>query len=231
MVELGMPEVRSFENRQALDNALALEVSERLQGALTIRDKAYLVVSGGSTPANLFAVLADMPIDWHRVVVLLADERWVPADDEDRNERLVRQILLTHRASGADFVSLIPALDASLGDITSVLSALAHLPTFDVVLLGMGEDAHTASLFPCAAELKAGMTTRDDAVVVRPQAAPHTRVSLSKNRLLNTRHGMIHIVGEKKKSVFQRAIESGDEMIFPIGAFAGESGFDCWWAP
>ncbi len=226
-----MSEMRAFESRQALDAALALEVSERLQEALATRDKAYLVVSGGSTPANLFAVLADTPIDWRRVVVLLADERWVPADDEDRNERLVRQRLLTRCASDAGFVSLIPAVDTSEGDITRVLSALAHLPTFDVVLLGMGEDAHTASLFPCADELEAGMTVRQDALVVRPKQAPHTRVSLSKNRLLNTRHGFIHIVGDKKKSVLQRAVDSGDEMAFPISAFAGESGFDCWWAP
>jgi len=226
-----MSEMRAFESRQALDAALALEVSERLQEALATRDKAYLVVSGGSTPANLFAVLADTPIDWRRVVVLLADERWVPADDEDRNERLVRQTLLTRRASGAGLVSLIPVVDTSEGDITSVLSALAHLPTFDVVLLGMGEDAHTASLFPCADELEAGMTVRQDALVVRPKQAPHTRVSLSKSRLLNTRHGFIHIVGDKKKSVLQRAVDSGDEMAFPISAFAGESGFDCWWAP
>jgi len=231
MVEVGMPEMRAFENRQALDTALALEVSERLRVALTTRDSAYLVVSGGSTPANLFALLARTSIDWHKVVVLLADERWVPADDQDRNERLVRETLLTHHASGADFVSLIPASDASEGDIRSVLSALATLPTFDVVLLGMGEDAHTASLFPCADELQAGMTTCDDALVVHPRAAPHRRVSLSKSRLLNTRYGIIHIVGENKKSVLQRAVTSADKMEFPISAFAGESGFDCWWAP
>jgi 6-phosphogluconolactonase len=95
----------------------------------------------------------------------------------------------------------------------------------------MGEDAHTASLFPCAAELAAGMTTDDDALITRPLSAPHTRVSLSKNRLLNTRHGMLHIVGEKKKSVLETALHSGDEMQYPISAFVGQSGFDCWWAP
>jgi len=231
MVETGMPEMHAFADRTALDAALALEVSGRLRESISARNSAYLVVSGGSTPANLFALLARASIDWHKVVVLLADERWVPADNPDRNERLVRETLLVGHARGADFVSLIPASGETQGDITGVLADLASLPTFDVVLLGMGEDAHTASLFPCAAELEAGMTTRDDALVVRPKAAPHMRVSLSKNRLLNTRHGMIHIVGEKKKSVLQRAVESGDEMAFPISAFAGESGFDCWWAP
>jgi 6-phosphogluconolactonase len=145
-------------------------------------------------------------IDWDRVVVLLADERWVADDDKDRNERLVRETLLTQNASDAEFVSLIPASGEDDNDIASVLATLASLPEFDVVLLGMGEDAHTASLFPCAAELAAGMTTHDDALITRPLSAPHTRVSLSKNRLLNTRHGMLHIVGEKKKSVLEMAV-------------------------
>ena len=226
-----MSEIYPFNDRRELDAALASAVSECLQVAVASRGKAYLVVSGGSTPANLFTLLARTAIDWDRVVVLLADERWVADDDKDRNERLVRETLLTQNASDAEFVSLIPASGEDGNDIASVLARLASLPEFDVVLLGMGEDAHTASLFPCADELAAGMTTHDDALITRPLSAPHTRVSLSKNRLLNTRHGMLHIVGGKKKSVLEMALKSGNEMQYPISAFVGQSGFDCWWAP
>ena len=231
MAVIGMSEIHPFNDRRELDAALASAVSERLQVAVASRGKAYLVVSGGSTPANLFTFLARTTIDWDRVVVLLADERWVADDDKDRNERLVRETLLTQNASDAEFVSLIPASGEDDNDIASVLATLASLPEFDVVLLGMGEDAHTASLFPCAAELAAGMTTREDALITRPLSAPYTRVSLSKNRLLNTRHGMLHIVGEKKRAVLERALQSGNEMQYPISAFVGQSGFDCWWAP
>lgn len=231
MVVAGMPEMHAFDDRQALDVALAAEVSRRLQTAIAARDKAYLVVSGGSTPANLFALLARTVIDWRRVVVLLADERWVPADDKDRNERLVRESLLTQNASNAKFVSLIPTTADYGGGIEGVSASLAAFPRFDVVLLGMGEDGHTASLFPCADELEAGMTTLDAALVTRPVSAPHTRVSLSKSRLLNTHHGILHIVGENKKSVVQRAMACRDEMQYPISAFLGQAGFTCWWAP
>lgn len=231
MVATGMSEIHQLTDRRGLDVALASAVSERLQAAIASRGRAYLVVSGGSTPANLFTLLARTTIDWDRVVVLLADERWVADDDKDRNERLVRETLLTQNASDAEFVSLIPVSGEHHDDIASVLATLASLPEFDVVLLGMGEDAHTASLFPCAAELEVGMTTREDALITRPLSAPYTRVSLSKNRLLNTRHGMLHIVGEKKKSVLESALQSGDEMQYPISAFVGQSGFDCWWAP
>ena len=231
MVAAGMPDMQVFDDRKTLDTALAAAVSERLQAALASRDKAYLVVSGGSTPANLFALLARTPIAWHRVVVLLADERWVPAHDKDRNERLVRESLLTQHARDAAFISLIPASVEGEADIASVSAAVAALPTFDVVLLGMGEDAHTASLFPCSAELQAGMTTHEGVLITRPASAPHTRVSLTKHRLSNTRHGMLHIVGEAKKTVLQQAVESGDEMRFPVSAFTSQPGFDCWWAP
>jgi 6-phosphogluconolactonase len=231
MAVIGMSEIHPFNDRRELDAALASAVSERLQVAVASRGKAYLVVSGGSTPANLFTLLARTNIDWDRVVVLLADERWVADDDKDRNERLVRETLLTQNASDAEFVSLIPASGEGDNDIASVLATLSSLPEFDVVLLGMGEDAHTASLFPCAAELAAGMTTHEDALITRPLSAPYTRVSLSKNRLLHTRHGMLHIVGEKKKAVLERALQSGNEMQYPISAFVGQSGFDCWWAP
>ena len=225
-----MSEMRAFESRQALDTALALEVSERLQEALTTRDNAYLVVSGGSTPANLFAVLADTPIDWHRVVVLLADERWVPADHEDRNEQMVRSTLLQSPAAEADFLSLIPTPDDSVANVAGLSTLLASLPIFDVVLLGMGEDAHTASLFPCASEIKEGLTTTEAALMTHPKTAPHTRISLSKHRLKNTRHGVVHIVGEQKKRVYEAACRSGDERLFPICAFSALPTFDCWWA-
>ena len=226
-----MPDMQVFDDRQALDTALSAAVSERLQMALASRDKAYLVVSGGSTPANLFSLLACTPIPWHRVVVLLADERWVPADDKDRNERLVRESLLTQHASDAEFISLIPASVEDEADTARVSASVAALPTFDVVLLGMGEDAHTASLFPCSAELQIGMTTHEGLLITRPASAPHKRVSLSKHRLSNTRQGILHIVGETKKVVLQRAVLSGDEMQFPVCAFTSQPGFTCWWAP
>ena len=108
---------------------------------------------------------------------------------------------------------------------------LGSLPRFDVVILGMGEDAHTASLFPCATALREGLTTEQGALITRPRHAPHQRVSMSKHRLQATEHGVIHIVGDNKKAVLELAKKSKDEMRYPISAFLGPAGFDCWWAP
>ena len=226
-----MSDWHAFPDRESLDEALAAYVVSRLQQGITERGTAHLVVSGGSTPINLFSILADADVEWGRVVVLLADERWVQVDHEDSNERLVRHTLLTGKAKSAQFLSLLPSPDDEITNISGLTSLLRSLPRFDVVLLGMGEDAHTASLFPCSTALREGLTTEQGALITRPRNAPHQRVSMSKRRLQATEHGVIHIVGERKKTVLELARKSEDETRYPISAFLGPAGFDCWWAP
>ena len=226
-----MSEWYTFDDRETLDQALAEHVTSKLAQGISARGVAHLVVSGGSTPAALFSLLADADLAWQHVVVMLADDRWVPADHEDSNERLVRETLLTGRAKQAQFLSLLPTPDDEVANLAGLSTLLRSVPRFDVVLLGMGEDAHTASLFPCASALKEGLTTDAGALVTRPRSAPHQRVSLSRRRLEMTDCGVIHIVGQNKKSVLEAAIKSGDEMRHPVSAFWGRSGFDCWWAP
>ena len=226
-----MSEWYTFDDRETLDQALAEHVTSKLAQGISARGVAHLVVSGGSTPAALFSLLADADLAWQHVVVMLADDRWVPADHEDSNERLVRETLLTGRAKQAQFLSLLPTPDDEVANLAGLSTLLRSVSRFDVVLLGMGEDAHTASLFPCASALKEGLTTDAGALLTRPRTAPHQRVSMSKRRLEMTDCGVIHIVGQNKKSVLEAAIKSGDEMRHPITAFWGPSGFDCWWAP
>ena len=226
-----MSEWFTFDDRETLDQALAEHETSKLAQGISARGVAHLVVSGGSTPAALFSLLADADLAWQHVVVMLADDRWVPADHDDSNERLVRETLLTGRAKQAQFLSLLPTPDDEVANLAGLSTLLRSVSRFDVVLLGMGEDAHTASLFPCASALKEGLTTDAGALLTRPRTAPHQRVSMSKRRLEMTDCGVIHIVGQNKKSVLEAAIKSGDEMRHPISAFWGPSGFDCWWAP
>ena len=226
-----MSEWRTFTDREALDNSLAAHVVSKLALGIAARGTAYLVVSGGSTPVDLFSLLSASNLDWKNVVVLLADERCVPVDHQDRNERLVREVLLTGQAEQAQFLSLMPTPDDATVNIEGLSSFLSSLPRFDVVLLGMGEDGHTASLFPCASALKDGLTTDEAALITRPKTASHARVSMSRRRLQAADHGVIHITGEQKKTVLELASERDEEMRYPISAFLGPSGFDCWWAP
>ena len=226
-----MSDWRLFADRLALETALANEVATRLAQGIAQRGKGYLVVSGGSTPLQLFSLLSHTDIEWAKVLVLLADERWVDVQHDDSNERMVRTALLTDRAAGAEFFSLVDELDNTDGNVSSISQSLLDMPRFDVVILGMGEDAHTASLFPCSGEIAEGLVTDQGALITRPTTAPHQRISLSRRRLQNTDYGALHIVGNRKRQVAERAISRRDERAYPISAFIGSGDFDCWWAP
>ena len=93
MGEAGMSDWHIFADRPALEAALAAEVATRLEQGIAQRGKAHLVVSGGSTPLQLFSVLSQTETDWAKVVVLLADERWVDVEHDGSNERMVRSVL------------------------------------------------------------------------------------------------------------------------------------------
>lgn len=226
-----MPE-RRFENPAALDAALARDVAERLRAAIATRDKASLVVSGGSTPKGLFQALARYELAWHKVTVLLADERWVPHDHVDCNERMVREHLLTGQARQARLLSLIDGYPDSAANLAAVRQRLAAMDSFDVVVLGMGLDGHTASLFPDAPQLREGLQTTEPVLMTSPQLAPHERISLSLRRLQDTRHGVVHIVGEDKMSVLEQALGSDDHLAYPILNFVtGAARFTVYFAP
>jgi len=209
----------TFANASELDATLAADIVLRLASALDARGKAWLVVSGGSTPKGLFACLAASDLAWSKVTVLLADERWVADDHDDCNERMVREHLLTGKARDAQLLSLITGYPDTAANLAIVNQQLADIGAFDVVVLGMGLDGHTASLFPDAPELTEGLETSEPALMTSPQAAPHARISLSRKRILDTRYGVLHIVGEDKLAVMNDAIASDDPFAYPIVNF------------
>lgn len=210
----------SFSDATLLNSDLAEQITSILREAIALRGHAYLVVSGGKTPVALFKLLAQSDLPWEKVIITLADERCVAVNNGDSNERLVKDFLLQHYAKNATFISLY-GQHAELSEQLSVIeSQIDSLPTFDVVLLGMGEDGHTASLFPCSEELKDGLDDEAKSLLlVHPKTAPHARISLSKRRLLNSRIIFLHLVGQKKQSVFSQAMAHRDPCVMPISAF------------
>ncbi|STY30691.1 6-phosphogluconolactonase [Legionella wadsworthii] len=208
--------LRSFSEANLLTEDFAGQLKQILCEAIAQRGHAYLAVSGGKTPVALFGTLAKLNIPWNKVTVTLTDERCVPIDDPDRNERLVRQFLLQHNASEAHFLSLYQE-GYSLEETEQMI---ASLPPFDAVILGMGEDGHVASLFPCSAELMMGMDDNAPAVLrVNPKTASYERISLTKKRLLNSRVIFIHLLGKKKLAVLHQAMSEQNSMVMPASAF------------
>ncbi len=206
---------------EAATAALADAIIDRLRTALTERGVASLVVSGGKSPVPLFARLRAADLDWSRVWITLADERWVDPSSPDSNERLLREHLLVDRAAAARFVALKSAFATVADGLAASAAALATIPRpFDVVVLGMGEDGHTASLFPGAAGLAAALALDNSAslAAITPPAAPHPRISLTLSALLDARCLMLPLAGATKLAIYQQARETPDAMRWPVSA-------------
>jgi 6-phosphogluconolactonase len=205
-----------------LAQALAAFVAERLRAGLAERGRALLIVSGGSTPVPFFEALAAQPLDWPHVTVTLADERGLPPDHADSNERLVRAHLLRGPAAQAHWVPLFDGQARPDDAVPALERRLATLPwPADVVVLGMGGDGHTASLFPHSPELAevldAAQSPRCVAVgVPQPPNVPVPRISLTPRALLNTRLLVLHITGQAKLDLLARAQAEGPVADLPI---------------
>ncbi|MCC5451777.1 6-phosphogluconolactonase [Rheinheimera sp. UJ51] len=212
--------LQTFTDSNALNQAFAQQLLTILSTTIAERGQATLVVSGGRTPLALFSTLANTELAWDKVTILLADDRYLPTSAEHSNERLVKANLLQQHAAKAHFISLYAEAADAFAAVPQILPRVAALPTFDAVILGMGEDGHTASLFPCSQQLAAGLADDAPAVLAtEPTSAPYQRISLSKARLLDSRHIFLHLVGENKYPVLQQALADTDPMEMPIRAF------------
>ena len=232
------PEARTLRSADGAAQAtlLAGAIASELAAALTRRAAASLVVSGGRTPAAMFAQLARHAIDWNRVQVTLADERWVGADEPASNEALVRDKLLRERAATTLLIGLKNEAPTPAAGAAAAWRAIKAMPLpFDVVLLGMGDDGHTASLFPGSEGLAAALdtTAAPACVAMQPLQAAHPRLSLNLAALLRARRICIQISGARKWAVYQQALAAGPAEELPVRAILCQSAVpvDVYWCP
>jgi 6-phosphogluconolactonase len=223
---LGSIDFQSYESRAEASAAaaelLAGLVRKKLSGSPIAQ--ASLVVSGGSTPGPCFDLLSRKPLDWTRVTVMPSDERWVPADHPDSNERLIRSRLLQNRAAGGNILPLFRAGVEATQAPSLIQADLADTAQpFSAVLLGMGEDGHFASLFPDFEQLPAALEpeTQEPCMVVQTASSPHLRISLTLSALLNSGHIVLLIFGAAKREVFETAKQGGSA--YPVEALLHHS--------
>ena len=210
-----------FTSAEAATEALADAIIARLRTAIAERGAASLIVSGGKSPVPLFARLRVAGLDWSKVWITLADERWVAPTSPDSNERLLREHLLVDAAAAARFVPLKSAFDRVADGLAASALALAAMPRpFDVVVLGMGEDGHTASLFPGAEGLAAALALDNPAplAAITPLTAPHPRITLTLAALLDSRCVMLPLSGAAKNSVYLQLRAMPDALRWPVSA-------------
>lgn len=208
--------LNTFAGAAELDRGLATMVAAALARGIAERGSACLAVSGGRTPGGFFRALAATELDWPRVTITLADERCVGESDESSNARSVRAQLLQGPAAQARFVPLY------LGGESSVALAgrIAQLPEqFDAVVLGMGDDGHTASIFPDSPQRDAALAAdAPDVLLVEGKAPVRQRITLSARRLLSTRLICLHITGAVKWQVLGDAL-AGTSASYPVHHF------------
>lgn len=226
--------IHEFDSPESLTVQFANRIVELLEHAIASKGKASLVVSGGSTPKPLFMLLAKTDIAWHKVTITLADERWVKSTHQDSNEKLVHENLLTNKAAAAEFVSLTTdAIEAQSAE-NEISTRIDAIDThYDVVILGMGEDGHTASLFPCSEQISDGlnMSRKLSAIATRPTTAPHQRMSMSLAKIVGAKNIFLHLTGAKKKAVLQDALANYTELEKPIKAVCEHAPVELMWAP
>jgi 6-phosphogluconolactonase len=225
-----------FPDSLALAHALSGEIKVDLEEAIAARGLASLVLSGGRTPVRLLQQVGTEKLEWPRVWITLSDERWVDTASEDSNERLVRDHLLARLPAPAHFVGLknpAPTPEAGADWAWRALSRVPH--PYDVVVLGMGEDGHTASLFPGSLALARALdaTAAPGCIAVNALTAPHARVSLNLAALLDSRRIVLHIEGDAKWQVYVRARTPGSVAELPVRAILQqrEVPVDVYWSP
>jgi 6-phosphogluconolactonase len=219
-----------------LSQELATRIAAILGDAIAARGLASLVVSGGRSPVRLFEILRNQPLDWSRVCVALADERWVLPADTSSNEHLVRSVLLKDRAAPARFHGLKNGAPTPDLGAVSAWETFARVPRpFDAVVLGMGDDGHTASLFPGSPNLPSALNRAAVAgcVGMWSPVPPHPRLSLNLSALLDSRRIVVLITGESKWRTLRAAHDPGPEHEMPIRAVLRQSRtpVDVMWSP
>ena len=227
---------RRYADMETLSRELATRIAGSLTAAIDARGIASLVVSGGRSPVRLFEILRTQPLDWSRVCVALADERWVAPEDPASNERLVRDILLKDHAAAARFLGLKNGAPTPDLGAVSAWETFARVPRpFDEVILGMGDDGHTASLFPGSPNLSRALnqTAAAGCVGMWAPVAPQPRLSLNLTALLDSRRIVVLITGESKWRTFAAACAPGPVEDMPIRGVLRQSRtpVDVLWSP
>ena len=232
------PAMIHFASREAMAARLADVIEAQLARALAETGDAQFALSGGSTPAALHRELAGRRLDWERVTATLVDERWVPPGAKGSNESFVRETLAIGAAEKVKVVGMwrdLASPAAALGEVEEAFAA-GRRP-FDVVLLGMGPDGHTASWFPHADGLDEALHSEAQlcAVTAKPSDVVgdfRQRMTLTLKAIADARFICLMIAGEAKRATFEEAAAGGDVETMPVRAIL-ERRPDLWvaWAP
>ncbi len=210
---------KHFDNIESLRHSICDVIIQKANEAIAQRGRFSIVLAGGNTPRAVYKLLCDVKMDWSKWHIYHGDERCLPSDHVDRNSLMVEQSWLQHVTIPASQIHHIPAELGSVAGAKVYAETLKNTDTFDMVLLGLGEDGHTSSLFPNQA-----VDNSADAVpVFNAPKPPAERITISQNRLNNTRNVIFLVTGEGK----QAAVDDWRKGVaIPATLIAPENGVD-----
>ncbi|WP_147124921.1 6-phosphogluconolactonase [Shimia ponticola] len=198
--------LETYADRDMMMIDLANQLAGDLESCLLHHDTASFVVPGGTTPGPIFDNLCAAALDWDRVHVMLSDERWVPEDSPRSNTGLLRARLFQNRAAEAHYVPLYAEADAPEDALPDLIAAVEREMPISVLLLGMGADMHTASLFPGADNLAAALEPTAPALMaMRAPGAPEPRITLTASVLAGAMTTHVVITGDEKRAALDAA--------------------------
>jgi 6-phosphogluconolactonase len=216
---------------------IASHIARALQAGLDTTGHASLLVSGGSTPRPIYEILSDMDLDWANVHVALVDERWVEKDHTASNTRLIQETLLTHKPSKSRFIHMKTKHATPQEAAIHVNEAYKDLPyPFDAVLLGMGPDGHTASLFPYSHGLSEALNSADIVAPITAEKSKVTgdyldRMTLTGPAIGTAKTVIMALKGDGKKTAYEHALKTGDSHHQPVRVFLGADNLTTYWTP
>jgi 6-phosphogluconolactonase len=202
--------VNTFENISTLEDNLAAEITTKLAEEIAKNGAATLLISGGSTPIGLYKKMSTFTIDWSKVTIGLVDERFVENTSDFSNEKLAKNNLMIHHAAVAKFFPMVVNVNDVEDNTARVNEQYSIFKNPTVVVLGMGGDGHTASLFPSdvkSEENVASNTFSYNVIQTFAPAEPKIRITCSKQLLLSGKHIYLMITGKEKLSILETAAE------------------------
>lgn len=212
-----IPAILHYSARDELAADLAEIVAGDLRSALDARGTASLAVPGGSTPGPFLRALSAEDLNWEKVHVMLTDERFVPESSDRSNTRLIRETLLQGRAAAASFVPFYQEADRPEDVLATLTQGLAAALPLDCCVLGMGEDMHTASLFPGADRLTEALAPDAPPLLpMRAPGAPEPRLTLTAPVLRASRALHLLITGAAKQLTLEKALNDQPTSEAPV---------------
>lgn len=209
--------MKEFSSKDQLDQALCADLAKIIQRAISDKGSANILLSGGSSPIRLYELMSNADLDWSKVLIGLVDERFVPPINEFSNEKMIREKLIQNQAQSARFVGMVANTLDQIENVNFIEGKYQpFMQKIDLVLLGMGEDGHTASLFPNDEVSEQLLKSSEVGIynTISPNF-PNYRITCSAAMLLQAENIILMLSGEKKLQVF----ETSTDYQLPISFF------------